>query len=131
MKLIYKPILFVALALSVPMAFADLLPAAGIITDLTQCETQTCGSFTPNLTYNGAFSSFPGTQTVGEGSYVTATGTPLPTLSSQVPTAGASAVISAELLYYIEVVPLNGNTNVTPVQLGVNAVGTTSAVTVA
>ena len=131
MKPIYKPMLFLTLALSAPVIVADVLPAAGIVTDLTQCETQTCGIYPPNVTYNGAFSSFPGTQTVGEGSYVTATGFPLPTLSSQVPTAGASALISAELLYYIEVVPLNGNTNIAPVQLGVNATGTTSATTVA
>jgi hypothetical protein len=131
MKSIYQPMFVLTLALSARPGVANSLTAAGIITNLTQCETQTCGTFPPNLNYNGAFSSFPGTQTVGEGSYVTATGTPLPTLSSQVPTSGASAIISAELLYYIEVVPLNGNTNVAPVQLGVNAVGTTSAETVA
>jgi hypothetical protein len=70
-------------------------------------------------------------QTVGEGSFVTTTGFPLPTLNSQVPTAGANSLITAELNYFLEVVPLNGNTNSVPVQIGVNAVGTTSVTTVA
>jgi hypothetical protein len=131
MKSIYKPMLFLAFAASAGLAAASTLMSAGVVTDLTQCEVQTCGAFPHNLSYNGPLSGYSGTQTVGEGANVTITGSPLPSVSSQVPTAGANAIISAELNYLIEVVPVNGDPNLVPVQLGVNAVGTTSVATVA
>jgi hypothetical protein len=126
--------------LSSVAAFATLaLPAFGsplvltpatITVDLTQCEVQTCGSLPPNVTYNGPLSGFSGSVAAGEGISVTATGFPFPTLTSTVPLSGASALIDAELIYLIEVVPTNGDTTVSPVEIGVNGVGSTFATTI-
>ena len=110
-------------------ADAITLPVAAIDADVTQCEVQTCGT-SGNVSYNGPLSGFAGTIAAGENSSITATGFPFPTLTSTVPAGGANALLTAELDYYFEVVPLDGNQNITPVQIGVNASGSTSASTV-
>ena len=134
MKPIYKPTptflaLFVGLA--VPgLCSPIVLPAAAITTSLDQCESQACGTAPFIASYSGLLSGFPGPQTVGEGAFVSATGFAAPSLTDQVPLAGANVDNSAELTYYLEVVPVGGGTTVTPVQIGVNAVGSTSTNTV-
>jgi hypothetical protein len=129
------PTFFLTLAafasLSVPGTGSSLmLPAASITTSLDQCESQVCGSLPPLASYSGLLSGFPGMQAVGEGANVTATGYAAPALTSQVPLAGANALMAAELTYYLEVVPVDGDPTVAPVQIGVNAVGYTSTATV-
>jgi hypothetical protein len=106
------------------------VPAATLSTTLDQCISQTCGALPGFANYNGNFSSFPGTQTVGEGAFITVTGSPFPSIDSVVPVSGANAILDAELIYYFELVPIDGNTNVTNVQIGVNAFGTLSAQTI-
>lgn len=119
---------FASLALPATASIITLAPA-GIVTSLTQCEVQSCGTYPPNLGYNGNLSGYAGTQTVGEGSYVTASGFPFPTLTSAVPLGGANAIIDAELTYVLEVVPVDGGTTPAPVLLGVSAVGSDSVTT--
>ena len=120
------------------LAFAASAGLAAASTDVRRCphgpdpvRSTNLWNLPHNLSYNGPLSGYSGTQTVGEGANVTITGSPLPSVNSQVPTSGANAIITAELNYLIEVVPVDGDPNVVPVQLGVNAVGTTSASTVA
>jgi len=106
------------------------LPVATLTTSLDQCEEQICGSFPPTPSYSGPLSGFPGTLTAGEGTSVTANGFPFPTLTDQLPTSGANVANAAELTYYLEIVPLDGDLTASPVQLGVNGTGSTSVTTV-
>lgn len=122
-------VVLVFLLLASGSLFAQV-PSATVSTSLDQCESQTCGGSNPHLaSYDGPLSGFPGTQTVGEGAFVTVSASPFPTLTSEVPTAGANAAIAAELEYYIEVVPINGNLTQTPVLLGVSAIGSDTVTT--
>jgi hypothetical protein len=109
---------------------SETLPVALMTTTLEQCEQQICGTFPALAGYGTApLSGFAGTQTVGEGAFVTASGTPFPFINSEVPLSGANALLSADLDYFIEVVPLNGDTTVAPVQIGASGAGTISAAT--
>jgi uncharacterized protein (TIGR03437 family) len=92
---------------------------------LNQCASQICGPFQPTFGYNGPLSGFPGTATVGTGSFVKASGF-LPILANEVPTSGANADNAATLIYYFEVVPVGGGSTVAPVQIGVKGTGTAS-----
>jgi hypothetical protein len=98
------------------------VPDATMLTSLTSCEVQTCGTNPHTLTYNGLFSGYS-TQTVGEGAFISVSGTPFPVLTAEVPTEGANADINAQFTYFFEVVPISGDTTQTPVLLGVNATG--------
>jgi hypothetical protein len=122
--------IFLTLVAFAGLGVASAITPAGIVTSLTQCESQNCTSLLPHtLSYNGPFSGFPGTQTVGQGAFVSANGVGLPSLTDQLPTSSANVLNTAQMYYFLEVVPLNGNTNVTPVQLGVIGSGTTSVET--
>jgi len=74
-------------------------------------------------------SGFSSPLQAGEGASTAAAGFPFPTLTSSVPLSGANALDTAELTYFIEVVPTSGSA--TTVSLGVNAVGSISTSTVA
>jgi hypothetical protein len=87
------------------LAGAITVPDATMLTSLTSCEVQTCGANPHTLTYNGLFSGYS-TQTVGEGAFISVSGTPFPVLTANVPTEGANADINAQLTYFFEVVPI-------------------------
>jgi hypothetical protein len=106
-------------------AAAVTVPDATMLTSLTSCETQTCGTNPHALNYNGLFSGYS-TETVGEGAFISVSGTPFPVLTADVPTEGANADINAQFTYFFEVVPNSGNPNPAPVLLGVNATGSNS-----
>jgi hypothetical protein len=106
------------------------IPPAGIDTSITQCETQTCGFLPPTASYNGNLSGYPGMLAAGDGASNTAAGFPFPTLNSEVPTSGANAIITSELTYVFDVVPLDGSQTAAPVEITVDGVGTTSTDTV-
>jgi len=136
LKPIYKPTpaFFLAVAafasMAVPSQGSPVLSAASITIGMDQCESQSCGTFPGAPSYSGLLSGFPGTLTAGLGTSVTASGFPFPTLSDQAPASGANVQNAAEITYLLEVVPIGGGTTQSPVQIGVNAVGTTSATTV-
>lgn len=127
------PLAIAALSVFALPGLADSLPAAMITTSLDQCEEQICGTFPHVQSYSGNLSAFPGSQTVGEGAFVSAAGFASPTLTSEVPstpTEGANAIVNAELTYVLEVVPVDGSTTSAPVEIGVSAVGSNSVTTV-
>jgi hypothetical protein len=127
-----RTVLFVTIAFAgfaVPgWATVVTLAAANISTSLDQCESQVCGGTNPALaSYNGTLAGFS-TETVGEGAFVSASGTSSPILTSEVPAGeGANAIANAELTYLIEVVPTSGNP--ATVQLGVSSTGSLSVET--
>jgi hypothetical protein len=133
LKPVYKSTFFLTLAalaspaLTVFGSSLSLTPA-NITASLDQCEEQVCGSLPPLASYNGLLSGYPGLA-AGEGISVTATGFPFPSLTSTVPLSGANALMTSELTYLIAVVPTDGDSNVVPVEIGVNAVGSAFATT--
>lgn len=117
---------FAGFALPGWATIVNLSPAT-ITTSLDQCESQSggpCGVNPATAGVNSAPLSTYTTETVGTGAFVSASGFNSPTLTADVPTSVANAIVLGNLQYLLEVVPTTGPSG--GVLLGVNSTGSIS-----